>query len=416
MRPVRLLKTAAVVTSFAVAAAAFSGCGSWVNRIKYMFAPEPTLSENSDSLSKVPTGERAQAENAYCYQSLDSDELRELYLTIGEQLGKTYSEEFSVGNTTLSVFDEALLAYEMDHPEVFWLNLSSRYKYVDYGGSLDIELNFELEGDELNAAKETFNQKIEEAVAQAPSDATDYQMEIFVNNYIIDNCEYQSEASMRHNAYGALVNGAAVCDGYSKAFQILCGKLGIDCVGVNGLSPEFNQENDESADNGHMWNCVKIGGEWYHIDVTWNDGDAHIQRYLYFNLTTKEIQKNHLISPLYGENPDAELHNIFVPECSATEYNYLKRECVTLYDLDNDSELLAAFLQAVRNEEPYFDFLISDELDYNETTNAISDSYGYYWIDTVNSYNSGGLQISEDTRFYTYNTVNAVTFDLNYIY
>ena len=176
-----------------------------------------------------------------------------------------------------------------------------------------------------------------------------------------------------------------------------------------------NKENGESADTGHMWNCAKIGGEWYHIDVTWNDGDAHIQRYLYLNLTTEAIKKNHTISPLYNSESDSnDICNVFVPECTSEEYNYFKREYVTLYDLDESDALLAAFLETVRNGGEYFDFLISEDLDYAETTQAISDSYGYQWIEDVNGYNSGGAQISTDTKFYTYENINAVTFHLEY--
>ena len=416
MYPKKLLKAAAAVSALALFTTALSGCGSWFGKIKYALTPEPTLAPNVEKLSKVPTDDRSQADNAYGYQSLDTDELKAVYLTVEEELAKSYSEDFWLENATLSMLDEALTAYELDHPEVFWLNLSSRYSYIDYGDSLEVGLNFELEGEELDNAKERFNQRVDEIIAEAPADATDYQIEIYINDYIIDNCEYQSGASMCHTAYGSLMNGLAVCDGYSKAFQLLCNRLGVECVGINGRCPEFNEENGESSDTGHMWNGVKIGGDWYYIDVTWNDGDVHIQRHLYFNLTTEEILKNHTISPLFGGEDYEEnaLYNVFVPECTAEDYNYLKRECVTVYDLDEDSELLASFIQAARGQEPYFDFLVSDSLDYSEVTREISDSYGYIWIDAVNRYLDGGVRVSTDSSFYTYKTVNAVTFNLQY--
>lgn len=417
MNLAKLIKSTALCVSFAVLAASFSGCGSLANKIKYMFSPEPTLASKNNSAPQAAPGERKQTESGYGFNSLGSDQLKSIYYTIGEYLSKSRSEEFKVESVTVSMFDEALGAYEMDHPEVFWLNLESRYSYVEYSDySVGFELNFILDGGELEEAKDAFDKKVNEIVESAPAQAGEYQTEVFINNYLIDNCDYRSDDSMRHNAYGALVRGAAVCDGYSKAFQILCNRLGVDCVGINGFSPEFNKENGESSDTGHMWNCVKIGGNWYHIDVTWNDGDAHIQRYLYFNVTTDEIKKNHTISPMYNSNADSkQLYNFFVPECTSEEYNYYKRECVTISNLDNDSDLLAAFLQAVRRGDQYFDFLISTDLDYKETTQAISDSYGYQWIEAVNSYNRGGSQISSECKFYTYDSINAVTFALQYI-
>lgn len=410
MTLVNFIKSVAAGTALVVFAAAISGCSLFESK-----PPEPTLAPTTEAQSKVSLDDREEANNGYGYESLDTEQKRTVYNTIGEYMHMSETEEFVLEGTTLAVFDEALGAYEADHPEEFWLSLSSRFSYVEYGESMGFELNFELEGDELSTAKEKFNKKIDEITASAPEEASDYQIEIFINDYIIDNCNYKTDASMKHNAYGALVNGAAVCDGYAKAFQVLCNRLGIECVGINGYCPDFNKENGESADTGHMWNCAKIGGEWYHVDVTWNDGDAHIQRYLYLNLTTEAIKKNHTISPFYNsESETNDICNVFVPECTSEEYNYFKRELVTLYDLDQSDEMLAAFLNAVRNGDEYFDFLISEDLDYAETTQAISDSYGYQWMESVNEYNSGGAQISTDTKFFTYENINAVTFHLEY--
>lgn len=409
-----LIKSAAVCIAIVLFALALSGCGL-IDKLKYLLTPEPTL-PSSASGSRVALSDRVHTETDYGYNSLDSVGLKTTYDVIGDYMNRSYGEEFDIGSMSLSDFDKALCAYETDHPEEFWLDLDSRYSYIDYGDTTGIELHFEMTGEELQSAKEIFDQKVEEIAANAPAEADDYHIEIFINDYLIDHCDYISDASMCHNAYGALVKGGAVCDGYSRAFQVLCNRLGVDCVGINGYCPEFNKENGESSDTGHMWNCVKIGGSWYHIDVTWNDGDQHIQRYLYFNMNTADIEKTHTISPLFSDDSDSEkLYNVFIPECTSEEYNYMKREYITLYDLDNDSELLAAFLQVVRSGGRYFDFLISDNLDYGETTQAISDSYGYRWIEAVNSYNSGGAQVSSDSNFYTYTNVNAVTFDIQYI-
>ncbi|MDR0509130.1 MAG: hypothetical protein LBG63_04850, partial [Candidatus Methanoplasma sp.] len=74
-----------------------------------------------------------------------------------------------------------------------------------------------------------------------------------------------------HEAYGALVDPQhyAVCDGYSKAFLLLCEKEKIECVVVLGTAVASNMEN-------HAWNYVKMDdGEWYAVDVTWNDDSSN---------------------------------------------------------------------------------------------------------------------------------------------
>jgi hypothetical protein len=71
----------------------------------------------------------------------------------------------------------------------------------------------------------------------------------------------------------------AVCEGYAKAFKVLCDQLGVPAVCVSGLSDKSR------AGSGHMWNLVQIGGAWYLVDVTWDDSDtagayASSRRYL----------------------------------------------------------------------------------------------------------------------------------------
>lgn len=97
--------------------------------------------------------------------------------------------------------------------------------------------------------------------------------------------------------YGALCNGKAVCEGYAKAFQYLCNLVGINASRVIG----------ESEGVGHMWNTVCIDGVWYHTDVTWDDTDKKKIIYDYFNLSTKQINKDHTITDKF----------LYVPECTA---------------------------------------------------------------------------------------------------
>ncbi|MBQ7745044.1 MAG: hypothetical protein IJT85_05680, partial [Ruminococcus sp.] len=220
MRPFKYIKIAAIITAAAVFASAFSGCSLMKFFNRYNPSNAPTVAPKSSSGSAVALGDRKQTNSGYGYSSLDTDELRSLYNTIGEYMNRDFEEEFDAGGVSLSDFDQVLGAYEADHPEVFWLDLNSRYSYIDYGFSFSFKLNFEFEGDKLSAAKETFEQKLSEITGSAPQEASDYQIEIFANNYLIDNCSYDNDNSMRHNAYGALIDGKAVCDGYSKAFQV----------------------------------------------------------------------------------------------------------------------------------------------------------------------------------------------------
>ena len=66
-------------------------------------------------------------------------------------------------------------------------------------------------------------------------------------------------------AYGAVVNGWSICQGYAIGFEYLCRMANIDCRRVRN---EFNDENM------HFWDIVTIDQGTYYVDVTWCDGTA----------------------------------------------------------------------------------------------------------------------------------------------
>ena len=75
--------------------------------------------------------------------------------------------------------------------------------------------------------------------------------------------------SQAHTAYGLLVDGdAVVCEGYAKAFKVLCDAVGLPCMLIAGESVQSGQFTGISN---HMWNAVCLDGKWYSVDLTWND-------------------------------------------------------------------------------------------------------------------------------------------------
>ena len=62
-----------------------------------------------------------------------------------------------------------------------------------------------------------------------------------------------------YNMYASLVKRRSVCDGYTAAYLYLLRQVGIECVSC--LSDKLN----------HSWVLVKLDGEYYHVDVTWDD-------------------------------------------------------------------------------------------------------------------------------------------------
>ena len=91
--------------------------------------------------------------------------------------------------------------------------------------------------------------------------------------------------------YGPLMDGVAICIGYTVAFEYLCESADLYCTRVWGTT--YNNLI-------HMWNVVKLDSGTYHVDVTWSDSDKNTpcqkNWQKYYMLTQAKVLTNHIIS------------------------------------------------------------------------------------------------------------------------
>lgn len=128
---------------------------------------------------------------------------------------------------------------------------------------------------------------------------TDYQRELALHDWMIAWAEYDPGALSsgpqgepmpdNDNPYGFLTGRKGVCLGYTSTFQLLMDLSGIPCVTVHGTSHAGTAE--------HAWNLVQLDGEWYAVDVTWDDPVASFQvseglAHLYFNVTDEFLRRH----------------------------------------------------------------------------------------------------------------------------
>ncbi|MBQ4395885.1 MAG: hypothetical protein II828_00010 [Clostridia bacterium] len=158
----------------------------------------------------------------------------------------------------------------------------SRYGWSYSGGviySLSLYENANFD-DNLTAAQRYDKLcKIVNPVVKKASGMSNYEKVICIHDWLVLNSQYD-ETYERSTAYQLLTEGTAVCQGYADSF-----KLFMDLLGVPSLVISSNDMN-------HAWNMVKLGGQWYHIDVTWDDpvpDKAGVTRYTHTLLNDSEI-------------------------------------------------------------------------------------------------------------------------------
>lgn len=155
-----------------------------------------------------------------------------------------------------------------DHPSFFFVDGHISWNYSQNTGmAVSYSVKYTDTEENIRVQKEDFDRAINQALTWTDPSMNDLELALAVHDYLVLNCEYDYERltstgtvpDVSHNAYGALIENIAVCDGYAKAYASILEKLGISSRIVS--SDSMN----------HAWNLVSVDGSWYHVDATWDD-------------------------------------------------------------------------------------------------------------------------------------------------
>lgn len=169
-----------------------------------------------------------------------------------------------------------------------------KYSYVYEGFKGNVTISFQVQYAETKEQSDYVTSRVDEILSRIITDGMDdYQKEKAIHDYIVLNVEYDTSYT-ENSAYAALTKGKTVCQGYSLLAYKMLNRAGIETRIVEG-----------DAKGLHLWNLIRLDGEWYHLDCTWDDPvpnrDGYIS-YRFFNLTDEQISvdhkmlKNHLAS------------------------------------------------------------------------------------------------------------------------
>lgn len=270
----------------------------------------------------------------YCREALkalpNSTALLYAYDALVEGIGaREDSFKITDGINYISVEELTVVydAYRRDHTEHFWMGNQYTYTFnPDNNAVIEITPQYVMTSDELPKAKAEFNSVISNIIAKMDSSLSEYEKEKYLHDTLASIVTYE-EGANSHNAYGAIVEGKAVCEGYAEALQCLLHEANIQSFIVLGssINPSTNQE------EGHAWNMVRIDGEYYHTDLTWNDQE-NILFYAYLNLDDTTIKLDHTIQETAFN----------MPACTsgAAHYFVINNLIITDYSKESIAKLL----------------------------------------------------------------------------
>ncbi|MFB6469526.1 transglutaminase domain-containing protein [Cytobacillus sp. Hz8] len=189
----------------------------------------------------------------------------------------------------IDVFNQVL----DDHPEIFYINYEKTLIWSN--GKLEIVYNGSTKT--IKAQIASLNKKINAIYNRSKAKSTRDKIKDF-HDYIIDHAKFDYTNYQKgtipessYNAYGVLVKGVGVCQGYADSMKLLLNKAKIPNYFVVGTA------NNEP----HAWNLVKVGSRFYHVDTTWDDpitsSGKPIKTYRYFMMNDSQMKKDHRWNP-----------------------------------------------------------------------------------------------------------------------
>ena len=188
----------------------------------------------------------------------------------------------------------------LDCPEIFW-SVKFKYRYYQDSGNAEIIPEYLFDKNKIRDHQKAMRSRVEK-LARPAMKFSEVEKEQYIHDFICQNVRYDKlKKPYSHEIIGPLGQGVGVCEGIAKSVKILCDALGIWCmIALSEANPE------KGIKYRHAWNVLRIGGQYYHLDATFDNtlGGGERLRYDYFNLSDKQIFRDH--EPILWKAPICE--------------------------------------------------------------------------------------------------------------
>ena len=144
------------------------------------------------------------------------------------------------------------------------------------------------------------NYIVDEIIKNNTNENMDLEEKIRVlHDYIINHTKYDIARSDNNiikyksdTAYGALIEGYALCGGYTDSMMLFLERLNVKSYKISSQN--------------HVWNYVYLNSKWYNLDLTWDDpisktGDDTLLD-TFFLISDKELENLNSTEHIYDKN------------------------------------------------------------------------------------------------------------------
>lgn len=211
-------------------------------------------------LLPLPQGIETDAAGSYYYYYQDKQKYSKAEKYIAEQLYSCADViDVSEYKLTLSDFDKVMTDILLSRPDIFYIE--PEYSYTKYRNSDYINTftpGYYYAKSTISRRREELSSESDRLLSGLSDSWSDAQKALYIHDKLALTMEYDENNEIR-SAYEGIITKKALCVSYAMAYKYLMDKAGIKCICVT------------STEMAHCWNMAEIDGEWYHIDVTWDD-------------------------------------------------------------------------------------------------------------------------------------------------
>lgn len=300
-------------------------------------------------------------------QSSQENLVNSISLTIREFDASVYDLQ-KIANYNVAISAKGSIAD--DYSEItYYFDYNPNYKLIRAAENRSLYNKLNLEEKQVFTA-------LNNVVNQIKKDNfTDYEKELAIHDFIVSSFAYgpantDDVPQRAHSIVGIVGDGEGICEAYANIFQFMCRLAGIDSQIITG----------EMNGIGHMWNIVKIDGDYYHVDVTSDDPYPDVknrQRYNFFNVTDDMISINHT------------WNKEEYPSCTATLYNY---QIYNNYVVKSHEDLEKLLTDGLSKSQTYFTFKTDGYVIENaDEIRKILSNKGFSTISITGEYGKDGI-------------------------
>ncbi len=337
------------------------------------------------------------------YKAL-SEEQQRIYILLDNAVFNMQTGFIELGECSSRDIELAYLALTNDRPEYFWVPKS--YKTRSLGERQEICFAEASDGwfyteSERKSAESKIKSSLESFLKTVDKADSEYTRELKAHDWLCEKITYDRTALTDFDKYfdawtvaGAFIDGKAVCEGYSRAMQLLMYMTGIECSLVTG-----------TTEDSHMWNTVKIDGKHYHVDVTSDDGAKYGTYHFFFNVTTDYLKKSRTVFPLISsENESFDRYNTYLPKCTELDANYHVVNSQYISSKSTvESTVVSLICDAVRSGQKSVEFAVSPDMGF---VFGDTDAAKFFNLEHCIAVVNSELSDSQRIRQYSYGGVN----------